>query len=90
MYCRYHTIDIFLERILLINLVGIDIGKNSYFVSIRDKLSGEIILNPISLKNNIERFNSLIKHLNAFSKDDILICMKDNGHYLFASFFHIV
>lgn len=67
------------------NLVGIDIGKNSHFVSIMDKLTGEIILNPISFKNNIEGFNSLIKHLNAFSKDDILIGMEDTGHYHFAS-----
>lgn len=66
------------------NLVGIDIGKNSHFVSIMDKLTGEIILNPISFKNNIEGFNSLIKHLNAFSKDDILIGMEDTGHYHFA------
>lgn len=66
------------------NLVGIDIGKNSHFVSIMDKLTGEIILNPISFKNNIEGFNSFIKHLNAFSKDDILIGMEDTGHYHFA------
>lgn len=66
------------------NLVGIDIGKNSHFVSIMDKLTGEIILNPISFKNNIEGFDSLMKLLDAFSKDDILIGMKDTGHYHFA------
>lgn len=50
------------------NLVGIDIGKNSHFKSIMDKFTGKIILNPISFKNNIEGFNFLIKHLNVISK----------------------
>lgn len=65
------------------NLVGIDIGKNSHFVSIMDKLTGEIILNPVSFKNNIEGFNFLVEHLLAFSKGDILIGMEDTGHYHF-------
>ena len=66
------------------NLVGIDIGKNNHFVSIIDKLTGEILLKPTTFKNNIEGFDFLIKQLNSFPKDEILIGMEDTGHYHFA------
>ena len=35
-------------------LVGIDIGKNSHFFSVVDNSSGEILMNPVSFKNNKE------------------------------------
>lgn len=75
---------------LLMNLVGIDIGKNSHFVSIIDKLTGEIILNPTRFNNDIEGFNFLIQHLNTFPKDETLIGMEDTGHYHFALLQHLL
>lgn len=66
------------------NLVGIDIGKNSHFVSIMDKLTGEITLNPVSFSNNADGFHFLIHHIEQYPKDEVLIGMEDTGHYHFA------
>ena len=66
------------------NLVGIDIGKNSHFVSIMDKLTGEIILDPVSFPNNTDGFRFLIHHIEQYPKNDVLIGMEDTGHYHFA------
>lgn len=65
-------------------LVGIDIGKHKHFVSIMDKLTGEIILEPVSFENNAEGFDFLIKKLSLYPVDKVLIGMEDTGHYHFA------
>ena len=65
-------------------LVGIDIGKNSHFFSVVDKSSGEILMNPVSFKNNKEGFVYFINSLASYPKDDILIGMEDTGHYHFS------
>lgn len=64
-------------------LVGIDIGKLSHFFSIMDKASGEVLLEPVSFKNNKEGFDFLIDKLASYPKDEILIGMEDTGHYHF-------
>lgn len=64
-------------------LVGIDIGKNSHFFSIMDKSTGEVLLDPVSFKNNKEGFDFLIDELASYPKDEILIGMEDTGHYHF-------
>lgn len=64
-------------------LVGIDIGKNSHFFSIMDKSTGEVLLEPVSFKNNKEGFDFLIDKLASYPKDEILIGMEDTGHYHF-------
>lgn len=64
-------------------LVGIDIGKNSHFLCIMDKDTGELVVSPASFSNNKEGFDSLIQKLSSYSKDSILIGMEDTGHYHF-------
>lgn len=44
-------------------LVGIDIGKHKHFVSIVDKLTGEIILQPVAFSNNAQGFEFLISQI---------------------------
>ena len=65
-------------------LVGINIGKNSHFLCIMDKDTGELVVSPASFSNNKEGFDSLIQKLSSYSKDSILIGMEDTGHYHFA------
>lgn len=64
-------------------LVGIDIGKNSHFFSVVDNSSGEILVSPVSFKNNKEGFDYFINSLASYPQDDILIGMEDTGHYHF-------
>lgn len=66
------------------NLVGIDIGKLNHYVSIMDKLTGEIFLKPTRFSNNLEGFNFLLQILDQYHKDEVLIGMEDTGHYHFA------
>ncbi len=66
------------------NLVGIDIGKLNHYVSIMDKLTGEIVLKPTCFSNNLEGFNFLLQILDQYHKDEVLIGMEDTGHYHFA------
>ncbi|MFR5021639.1 MAG: IS110 family transposase [Mediterraneibacter gnavus] len=65
-------------------LVGIDIGKKQHTFSIIDKGTGEILANPSVFNNNQERFLLLIRKLSSYVKSELLIDMKDTGHYHFA------
>ena len=65
-------------------LIGIDIGKNKHFVSIVDKLTGEIILHPVDFPNNVKGFEFLISKIALYPIDSVLIGMEDTGHYHFA------
>lgn len=65
-------------------LVGIDIGKNSHFVCIMDKLTGEVFLDPVSFTNNTDGFRFLIQVIEQYPKNKVLIGMEDTGHYHFA------
>ena len=65
-------------------LVEIDSGKNQHTFSIIDSGTGEILSNPSLFNNHQERFLSLIKKLNNYSKSNLLIGMEDTGHYHFA------
>ena len=65
-------------------LVGIDIGKQKHFFSIRNSKTGEVISSPISFSNDKDGFDTLIDKLKPFSKKSILIGMEDTGHYHFA------
>lgn len=65
-------------------LVGIDIGKNSHFVCIMDKLTGEVTLDPVSFTNNTNGFRFLIQIIEQYPKNKVLIGMEDTGHYHFA------
>ena len=65
-------------------LVGIDIDKNQHTFSILDKETGEILSNPSVFNNNQEGFLSLVKKLSSYDKSELLIGMKDTGHYHFA------
>ena len=64
-------------------LVGIDIDKNQHTFSILDKETGEILSNPSVFNNNQEGFLSLVKKLSSYDKSELLIGMKDTGHYHF-------
>lgn len=66
------------------NLVGIDIGKNSHFITILDSSCGEVLLEPISFKNNHDGFQFVLTHLEQYSKDSLRTGMEDTGHYHFA------
>ena len=64
-------------------LVGIDIGKHKHFVSIVDKLTGEIILQPVAFSNNAQGFEFLISQIALYPVDSVLIGMEDTGHLSF-------
>ncbi len=65
-------------------LVGIDIGKQKHFFSIRNSQTGEVISYTVSFSNDKDGFDFLITKLKPFSKNSILIGMEDTGHYHFA------
>ena len=50
-------------------LVGIDIGKHKHFVSIVDKLTGEVILQPVAFSNNAQGFEFLISQIALYPVD---------------------
>ena len=77
-------------------LVGIDIGKLSHMFCILDasnKLShmfcildasnNEVIVKPVSFKNDKLGFDFLMNQLKSYPKDHLLIGMEDTGHYHF-------
>lgn len=65
-------------------LVGIDIGKSSHYFSIIRKEDGEVLSEPLKFNNDLEGFESLIKCIRSYRKEDILFGMEDTGHYHFA------
>ena len=62
------------------NYVGIDIAKQTHYASIMNS-DGEILVEPFSFSNDHAGFQKLLKHLSAFSKDDVLIGMESTAHY---------
>lgn len=62
------------------NYVGIDIAKQTHFVSITTS-DGEIHVDPFPFSNDHAGFQKLLKHLSAFSKEDLLIGMESTAHY---------
>jgi transposase len=65
-------------------LVGIDIGKNSHYFTVVRKEDGEVLLEPSKIDNDHEGFESLLKSITPYRKEDILFGMEDTGHYHFA------
>ena len=65
-------------------LVGIDIGKSSHYFSVIRKKDGEVLLEPSKIANDHEGFESLIRSVRSYRKEDILFGMEDTGHYHFA------
>ena len=65
-------------------IIGIDIGKLSHVFSVMNKDDGEILVNASKISNNKDGFDYLVKTLNNYPKDQILIGMEDTGHYHFA------
>lgn len=65
-------------------LVGIDIGKHAHMFCVMNQSDGEILVDPVSFKNNKQGFEFLTSKLNSYSKNDVLIGMEDTGHYHFA------
>ena len=64
-------------------LVGIDVGKLSHMFCIMDSSNGEILVSPVSFKNNKQGFDFLMDNIKPYPKDKILIGMEDTGHYHF-------
>ena len=64
-------------------LVGIDIGKLSHMFCILDASNNEVIVKPVSFKNDKLGFDFLIDQLKSYPKDHLLIGMEDTGHYHF-------
>ncbi len=60
--------------------VGIDIAKQNHFASIMNS-DGEILVEPFAFTNDYTGFQKLLKHLERFSKTDILIGMESTAHY---------
>ena len=65
-------------------LVGIDIAKYEHAAFIMEASTGESLCDPFFFKNNKEGFKKLYTELNKYSKNELLICMEDTGHYNFA------
>ena len=77
------------------NYVGIDIAKQNHYASIMNS-DGEIPVEPFPFSNDHSGFQKVLRHLSAFSKDDVLIGMEFTAHYaenltsfLFTRGFHI-
>jgi transposase len=64
-------------------LVGIDIGKLKHSFCVIEKETGEILVEPMFFKNNLDGFNILLSSIKNLPKEDILIGMEDTGHYHF-------
>lgn len=64
-------------------LVGIDIGKLSHMFCILDASNNEVIVKPVSFKNDKLGFDFLMNQLKSYPKDHLLIGMEDTGHYHF-------
>lgn len=64
-------------------LVGIDIGKLSHMFCILDASNNEVIVKPVSFKNDKLGFDFLVNQLKSYPKDHLLIGMEDTGHYHF-------
>lgn len=60
--------------------VGIDIAKQTHFASIMNS-DGEILIEPFAFSNDFSGFKSLLKHLDSFSKNDLLIGLESTAHY---------
>lgn len=63
--------------------VGIDIGKLSHMFCILDASNNEVIVKPVSFKNDKLGFDFLMNQLKSYPKDHLLIGMEDTGHYHF-------
>ena len=63
--------------------VGIDIGKLSHMFCILDASNNEVIVKPVSFKNDKLGFDFLMNQLKSYPKDHLLIRMEDTGHYHF-------
>lgn len=72
------------RHIFIMILVGIDIGKSSHYFSVIRKKDGEVLLEPSKIANDHEGFESLIRSVRSYRKEDILFGMEDTGHYHFA------
>ena len=68
--------------------VGVDIAKSSHVASIIDD-GAAICLEPFSFENNLRGFSILLKHLESYSKEKLLIGLDFTAHYgeVFAQFF---
>lgn len=62
------------------NYVGIDIAKQTHFASIMNS-DGEILAEPFSFSNDFSGFQTLLYHLDSFSKDDTFIGVESTAHY---------
>lgn len=62
-------------------LVGIDIGKNSHMFCVMDYSTGDILVDPSSIKNNQEEFEYLLNRIKYYQKKNILIKTEGTGHY---------
>ena len=78
--CGY-TSQLNIERIDIMILVGIDIGKLNHTFSIISRDDGEILLEPTDFANNKTGFDFLYEKIKAYKKFDVLIGMEDTGHY---------
>ena len=65
-------------------LVGVDVGKNSHYFTIVSKQTGEVLLEPNKINNNLDGFNILLSSIKLYKNEDILIGMEDTGHYHFS------
>lgn len=60
--------------------VGIDIAKQTHFASVMTS-DGEILVEPFAFSNDFSGFQTLLKHLDSFPKNDTLIGMESTAHY---------
>ena len=60
--------------------VGIDVAKLNHCASFVDS-DGVILVEPFEFQNNHSGFQTLLKHLTSFSREDLLIGMESTAHY---------
>lgn len=63
--------------------VGIDIAKNKHDIHIVNTSNGDVIVDHMTITNNLAGFNSLLNIIQQYNQNDISIACEATGHYHF-------
>lgn len=61
--------------------VGIDVAKNKHDINIIDYSTGEVILDHITIKNNLEGYTSILDLIEVYPQDQVIMGCESTGHY---------
>lgn len=61
--------------------VGIDVAKNKHDINIINYSTGEVIADHLTINNNLEGFSSILKLIDSYPNDQIIMGCESTGHY---------